>query len=176
MSSNLINTSKAITNDIAFPQKEDLINYTVSFIPVPAAIRIPLELLVERQGEQSNTGTILRIKELNAIMSFVFSDIAIPIVFIIFSSLDSFLPTPTGGLSNTTQGASVVISSQVGERGNGRSSQTLRQSPLSLNFTFDVVSNNQIFCHSVTHNYYRLKITNVIAVCSGTFLSRMLNK
>ena len=61
---------------------------------------------------------------------------AIPIVFILFQNLASFLPASTGGLSNNTRGVSVVISSQVGERGNSRPSQTLKNSPLSLNFSF----------------------------------------
>ncbi|XP_064386909.1 uncharacterized protein LOC135335369 isoform X2 [Halichondria panicea] len=121
ISSSLINISKDITKDITFPQIEDLVNYTNSSTLVPAAIRISSALLADRLDEQKNT--------------------AIPTVFILFQNLGSFLPTPTDGLSNTTQGASVVISSQVGERGNGRPSQTLQQSPLSLNFTFNEVEN-----------------------------------
>ena len=63
---------------------------------------------------------------------------AIPIVFILFQNLASFLPASTRGLSNNTRGVSVVISSQVGERGDTRPSQTLLDSPLSLNFSFRI--------------------------------------
>ena len=61
ISSNVIDISKAITEDITFPQKKDLINYTTSSIPVPAAIRIPPELLTERQHEQNSTGTVTNV-------------------------------------------------------------------------------------------------------------------
>ena len=62
---------------------------------------------------------------------------AIPIVFILFNNLASFLPASARGLSNNTLGASVVISSQVGERGYTIPSQILKDFPLSLNFSFE---------------------------------------
>ena len=58
ISSSLINISKDITEDITFPQIEDLVNYTNSSTLVPAAIRISSALLAERLDEQKNTGTV----------------------------------------------------------------------------------------------------------------------
>ena len=63
---------------------------------------------------------------------------AIPIVFILFQNLASFLPSSSRDLNNNTLGVSVVISSQVGERGYAEPSQTLKDSPLSLNFSFSI--------------------------------------
>ncbi len=56
ISSLLVDSSMADTEDLSFPQNEDLINYTTSSISVPALVRIPSSLLVERLGEQNNTG------------------------------------------------------------------------------------------------------------------------
>ena len=63
---------------------------------------------------------------------------AIPIVFILFQNLASFLPSSSRDFNNNTLGVSVVISSQVGERENAEASQTLKDSPLSLNFSFNI--------------------------------------
>ena len=64
----------------------------------------------------------------------------LPVVFILFQNLDAFLPASVSGLSDSTRGASVVISSQVGERGTPLRSQLLEESPISLNFSFNSVS------------------------------------
>ncbi len=107
-------------------------------------------------------------------------------MFIIFQNLGSFLPASDGGLSNTTRGASVVISSQVGERGSSQLSQALQNSPLSLNFSFNNVSQNVNFffkSHSVAVLHcmhitlfgvtvHRLRTQTLIDVCSGDSLSR----
>ena len=102
--------------------------------------------------------------------------LAIPIVFILFQNLASFLPASIHGLSNNTRGESVVISSQVGERGYTGPSHILKDSPLSLNFSFktDIVnySTQQIVSMYLLLSLYRRPISRSIDVFSGTSHSR----
>ncbi len=58
ISSNVIDTSKAFTEDITFPKKEDLVNFTNTSISVSAAIRTTSAFLTEIQSERNNTGAI----------------------------------------------------------------------------------------------------------------------
>ena len=66
---------------------------------------------------------------------------AVPVVHILFKNLEDFLPPSLLGSDDVPGGASVVYSTQIGDSAStNEQSQVLEDTPLSLKFTFNAVS------------------------------------
>ncbi|XP_064388289.1 adhesion G protein-coupled receptor L3-like isoform X2 [Halichondria panicea] len=125
-----------LKNDLTFPQKEDLANYSISeSAVVPAQISIPPGFLQERLSQQNGS--------------------RLPVTFILLQNLEAFLPSSARGLGDNTGSASVVISSQVGDRGLTGASVSLKESPILLNFSLQSVQVNEstVQYHCVFWNF-----------------------